>query len=217
VESAYYSRIVTEATAQQEPADEHDREALPGVQVTMNQVIASNVTFFRRAAGLTQAQLGARIGWSFRAVSAAERTAARTDGKGRLFDAQTIVELSMALGVPLLALFLPPDEPDTPYLFPGPGGKGLFDMDDLMQLVMPDMGEDTPAANAYRDRFQRAVTRHVDEEWAGEVASWLREAEDAEARADRRGRLLAHVAGLRGLIREIEGLADAIGPDEEDE
>jgi hypothetical protein len=53
---------------------------------------------------------GVTLGRSFRAVSAAERTWDRTDGKGRVVDTDLITGLAHALDVPVSAFFLPPPD-----------------------------------------------------------------------------------------------------------
>lgn len=75
---------------------------------TPNQVVAWNMARYRKAAGLSQAELGKRLGgWSAVSVSAAERS---WDGKRiRKFDADELIAVASALGVPVFALFLPPD------------------------------------------------------------------------------------------------------------
>jgi transcriptional regulator with XRE-family HTH domain len=182
---------------------------------TLDQVVAWNIAWYRRAADMTQQELGRELGWPKNRVSEAERS---WDGKRtREFNAQLLADLATALGVPLLALFLPPYEPDASYLFPAPGGRDLLGMDDLMWLVMPDAGGTTPAMNAYRNRFQAAVTRHLDDDWAREVASWLEKAEDKRLLADRAERLAARARELRGAARELQELADAIRPDDDED
>jgi transcriptional regulator with XRE-family HTH domain len=183
--------------------------------ITVNQVVAWNIAWYRRAAGMRQRDLASRLGWPQNRVSEAERS---WDGKRtREFDAQLLAELAVALGVPLIALFLPPDGPGLPHLFSAHGGRDLLGMDDLMRLVMPDPGVDTPVVNAYRRRFQAAATRHVDEDWAEEVGAWLREAEGAEARAEARSRFLSHVASLLNVVDELRRLAEVIGPGDDEE
>lgn len=90
-----------------------DYEELPGRHITVNQVVAYNMAYFRKVAGLTQEELGQRLTgwtskpWSKAAVSAAERS---WDGKRiRQFDADLIYGLARALSVPVSAFFLPPD------------------------------------------------------------------------------------------------------------
>lgn len=64
-----------------------------------NRAVAANMTRLRIKADMTQAELGERLGWSFKAVSAAERTCDRTDGRGRVFGADLIVQLAGIFGV----------------------------------------------------------------------------------------------------------------------
>lgn len=177
--------------------------------VTVNQVVAWNIAYYRRVAGLTQKELGEWLGWTNNAVSEAERSWG--GARVREFDAQTLAQLCLALGVPLIALFLPPDETGTArYVFTGPGG-GVHDMADLTaRIVMPDSAGDAPAMEAYRDRLRSAVTRYLDPEWAEEVAGWLREIDDGERLDDRAERLRARQAELIQAAEEIGDLASAI-------
>src|SRR3954470_302298 len=79
----------------------------PVREITPNMLVALNMAKWRQAAGLTQDQLGERLGgWNKTAVSAAERS---WDGKRvRQFDADLIVRLAFILEVPITAFFLPP-------------------------------------------------------------------------------------------------------------
>jgi transcriptional regulator with XRE-family HTH domain len=189
---------------------------IPVERVTVDQVVARNIRHWRRAAGLTQDELGQKLGWSAPNVSAAE-TSANPARDARRFDAQTLTHLSLALGVPLVALLLPPpdDGERAEYVFTGPDRE--YDMGDLMALVvMTDSDDDAPAMEAYRQRFRMASSRYLDPTWQSEVAAWLREAEDARLRSDRAERLRVMAAQVRAErdreARELESLADAIDP-----
>lgn len=184
-------------------------------EITVNQVVAWNIGRYRRASGLTQEQLGALTGQSGAVVSAAERS---WDGKRtREFDAQAIAVTALALGVPLAALFLPPDDDgdETRYVITTPGG-GEFDMAAYMaRCVMPDDGDDTPAMLLYRHRFTTAAGRYIDQGWADEAAGWLRSAASAQARRELAGRLRDKEFELRATADEIKQLWQAIAEDAE--
>ena len=183
--------------------------------VSINQVIAWNLAWYRKQAKLTQAELGEMIGWTNTAVSEAERS---WDGKRtREFDAHTIVTLAAALGVPILALFLPPfdDGTEALYLFTLNGGPRL-DMGDLMAMVMPDSDEDTRVMRDYRTRLTFDVERYMDTGWAKDVARWMRRLEPAEIRAARVRRLRAQRDTLTDLAAEIGEMADKIEAEEEE-
>src|SRR5260370_31560685 len=108
-DSVCYSRAVSDVQIKGKLPPGSGATGASGRHVTINQVVAHNVTRFRKAAGLTQEELGERLGgWTKAAVSEAERT---WDGKRiRQFVADTLAALATALGIPLLALFLPPDQ-----------------------------------------------------------------------------------------------------------
>jgi transcriptional regulator with XRE-family HTH domain len=201
---------------------------LPAEHLTIDQLVARNMRRWRNAAGLTQDELGARLGWTGpRAaanVSAAERSADPTRD-ARRFDAQTLTELSLALSVPLIALFFPPEDDgeQVSYVFSEPQGER--DMGDLMGLVvMTDSDDDQPVMEAYRERFRAAVHHYLDEKWRPEVAAWLAQIEERQLRADRAERMRAAADRMRedrdAIDRgadELDSLADAIDPQEDPE
>lgn len=122
--------------------------------VTMNQVVAYNMTWYRKAAGLTQEDLGQRLGgWTKVAVSAAERS---WDGKRvRKFDADEITRIAAVLGIPPTALFLPPEDDGMAvrYVLDVPGSEEDGNPADLMAYVFPAYDGDSRAMAAYRKRL----------------------------------------------------------------
>ncbi|HLK79655.1 MAG TPA: helix-turn-helix domain-containing protein [Streptosporangiaceae bacterium] len=127
------------------------RADLPVRRVTVNSIVALNMAYFRKAADLTQEELGERIGWGKSVVSTAERS---SDAKRvRSFSAEDLIAISTALGVPLAALFLPPEDHGTAvrYVLDGPGHKHL-EVTDLLAYVSPAYGGDSPVMDAYRKR-----------------------------------------------------------------
>lgn len=127
---------------------------LPQRHVTINQLVGYNVNAYRRAAGLSQGELGARLGgWSAASVSAAERS---WDGRRiRKFDADEVAQLAGALGVPVIALLLPPPDAGTAvtYTFDVSAATswGLVDM--MSHLVPSYEADDGRADAAFRDRI----------------------------------------------------------------
>src|SRR4051794_16931139 len=90
------------------------QDALPRRWLTANQLVAYNISRYRRNLKMTQERLAERLSsysgrpWSKVTVSAAERS---FDGnRVRQFDADDLVALSGALEVPLPGFFLPPDD-----------------------------------------------------------------------------------------------------------
>ena len=127
------------------------RADLPVRRMTVNSLVALNMAYFRKAAGLTQEELGERIGWGKSVVSTAERS---SDAKRvRSFSAEDLIAISTALGVPLAALFLPPEDHGTAvrYVLDRPGHKDL-EVTDLLAYVSPAYGGDSPVMDAYRKR-----------------------------------------------------------------
>ena len=109
------------------------------------------MAFFRKAAGLGQQEFGEPLGWSVASVSAAERS---WDGKRvKKFDADELVMIAATLGVPLAALYLPPEDHGTAVRYVLQfQGKKVMSLDDLMPLAFPSVGGDTPVMDAYRNR-----------------------------------------------------------------
>jgi transcriptional regulator with XRE-family HTH domain/vacuolar-type H+-ATPase subunit H len=124
---------------------------LPVRRVTVNSLVAFNLAFFRKAAELTQEELGERLGWGNTVVSTAERSwdARRV----RSFSVEDLMDIAMALGVPVAALFLPPEDHGTAvrYVLDRPGHKDL-EVTDLLAYVSPAYGGDSPVMDAYRKR-----------------------------------------------------------------
>ena len=82
-------------------------DELPCEFKTVDQIVAWNIAWYRKAAGLTQERLGELLGGrSERNISADERS--WDGGHTREFKAQDIAALSAAFGIPIGAFFLPP-------------------------------------------------------------------------------------------------------------
>jgi cell division septum initiation protein DivIVA len=120
--------------------------------VTVNRLVAYNMAFFRKAAGLGQQEFGEPLGWSVASVSAAERS---WDGKRvKKFDADELVLIAGVLGVPLAALFLPPEDHGTAVRYVlRLSSAEVKDLDDLLPLAFPEFGGNSPAMDAYRKRI----------------------------------------------------------------
>jgi transcriptional regulator with XRE-family HTH domain len=90
------------------------KDAVPQRWLTANQLVAYNISRYRRNLQMTQERLAERLTffsgkpWSKVTVSAAERS---FDGnRVRQFDADDLVALASALQVPLPGFFMPPDD-----------------------------------------------------------------------------------------------------------
>lgn len=181
-------------------------------EVSVNQVVAWNLARFRRAGGLTQRELAARAGWTESAVSDAERS--WSSDRTREFNAQELTVLALALGVPLIALFLPPDDDGITarYVITGDHGNRYVMKDYMALVVTPDGDDDTPVFEAYRGRFNAAGARYLEPEWAAAVARWTsgrlspaRRADIAATLRDKERALLEGAADFRRLADAIEG------------
>jgi transcriptional regulator with XRE-family HTH domain len=153
---------------------------LPERVVTINMLVAHNMRFFRKIAGMTQEELGAKLGrWSKVAVSAAERS---WDGKSiRKFDADVVADIAAAINVPIAALFLPPDDDGSTCSYrvrtPAPDSDELT-MKEWFQYVVSEPSFEpgtTPVLDAYTHRFVRAAGRYLNSGAEEELANRVRE------------------------------------------
>lgn len=172
----------------------------------VNQVIALNMARWRKAAALKQQEVGDRLGWSAVIVSAAERSA---DGKRvRQFTAAEVVRIATALGVPLIALFLPP---------PGTRGPG---MSELFARLLPETPDSSPVMEAYRRALADAAAEHLDIPDAASLIAYLRDMTDP---GQRHALAARRISDLRAFEREyrrrmrayLEEQLDGLGPAEE--
>lgn len=182
----------------------------------MNQVVAWNLAYYRRRAGLTQVQLRDRLGWTGTSVSEAERS---WDGKRvREFDAQALAAIARALAVPLLALFVPPADDGFGCLYelapPGAGEKPLPMSEVMATLVMPDRPSDEPVIEASRNRLREAVRLYLDPEMEAEVERWVTPAGENAVRADRAALYRARAELLSDVMEDYRSRADAIDPED---
>lgn len=179
--------------------------------LSLNQLVAARIAFYRQAAGMTQKELGARLGWSNVSVSEAERS--RDGRRVREFDAADLGAIAWALGIPVIALLLPlAEEEGHPQGYQaGPAVFGAADL--LALLVMPDSDDDTPAMEAYRDEFNRAADRWLEPEWAARAVRWLREGAAPDARADDAARLRRWARQQRESAERLDEFAAAIDKD----
>jgi transcriptional regulator with XRE-family HTH domain len=161
-----------------------DPDDLPSEDKTVNQIVAWNIAYYRRAAGITQERLGEMIGRSKRNVSADERS--WDGGHTREFNAQEIATLAAALGVPIGALFLPPEDDGVTvrYKFRPGGRDGSMAMGDLMVMIMPDSSSGSRAMDAYRRRIGLAVRQYLGVEWNDEPGRWREIVSEKETRAE---------------------------------
>jgi hypothetical protein len=121
-------------------------------------------------------------GWSVASVSAAERS---WDGRRvRKYDADEVVRLAAALGVPVIAMFLAPPDAGTAvdYVFEygadrADGHAGLLEL--LTHIAPPYEAGETPAAAAFRERIiALGASRYDIDPVAGAVFGEARAAAD---------------------------------------
>jgi transcriptional regulator with XRE-family HTH domain len=184
---------------------EHEAE-LPERRVTLNMLVGYNMTFFRKAAGLTQEELGTRLGWTNVAVSAAERS---WDGKRlRKFDADELASIAQALHVPIPALLLPPEDDlgDWRYVVAG-DDSATADMRTLLSYAMSDPPDDpSPSMAAYEQRFVAAVRKYFDSRVTEAVATRLKERvleEELAARLRRARQTWNTLGAVEKALRDV--------------
>jgi transcriptional regulator with XRE-family HTH domain len=194
------------SASKEEAASKHT--GLPAHTVTINQLVGHNMALYREAAGLTQEQLGKRLGgWTKVAVSAAERS---WDGKRvRKFDADELVAIASALGVPVVALLLPPSDAGTAvdYIFTA-GSAPVPPIDAVgMFAHLSTAGEgDAPVMKAFRERVMALGASGLFPVADQVIADARREADETLGRARREadeilGKVRDHAMQITGDAR----------------
>ena len=193
----------------QQPGSE-DYKALPAEDITIDQVVAWNMRRWRRATGMKQEELGELIGWSAANISAAERSVEGHRDRRR-FDAQTTAEIADALRIPLVALYMPPEDDGIGkrYQWRTYGG-GVRDMASLMQTVMHDNKHESEVMEEYKDRYRASVAAYLDDEWGTEAVKWFLPMDDPELRAEYAAMFRAREATNLRLAAEDKAFADRL-------
>jgi transcriptional regulator with XRE-family HTH domain len=198
---------------------EDDYAALPVRVITVNQVVAWNMGRYRRAMRMTQEGLACHLGWNTQQVSDAERS--WKSGRTREFDAQLLTAIAIALGVPVIALLIPPaaDGDGERYEIPLPDG-GTLDMAAYMaEAVSPDTDGEGPAVGSYRERYHDAAHRYLPPEVAAVAGRWTRAtwspavvADAAAELRDMQHDLAAYAKVLGSWAAQMEGDTDGVKP-----
>lgn len=166
--------------------------------VTANQIVASNIAHYRKAAGLTQAELGARLGISAANLSAAERSC--NGRRPRNFDAGELLALSLALGVPIPALLMPPPRVSTISV---PSGAEV-QAGELFRAALSVPSDDgTPQRMAYIERFVDLEAEHAPLSPEGD-ADPLDDAATRQRLTVRLDRIRGQQGTLRGLLDDLD-------------
>jgi transcriptional regulator with XRE-family HTH domain len=185
----------------------------PPRRITPNQLVAFNMRRWRKAAGLTQADLGEALDREPREISARERSWDE-GARPREFNADDLLALAAALDVPLAAFFLPPDDEGdgAHYLLemPSPALQGRG-MGSVFGYLWPDAGQaDTPVMNAYRETLTAAVRAYLDPARGEEIVRYLDEMTEREQADEMLGRLAEQRAALRSVLSDLDSLASAV-------
>lgn len=185
---------------------EPGRAAPPERAITVNMLVAYNIARWRRAAGMTQEQLGAELGgWTKTAVSAAERS---WDGRRvRKFDADELADLASIFRIPIPAFFLPPDDDGTAcrYVI----ASGSVPMEEYYRCLMTELNweADSRAGAAYQQAVITAEARYVGSEAAAEVAAAVPSAPGLAAAEQ----ITAALAEARAAREELQRAHPVIG------
>lgn len=198
------------------------RARLPRRRISLSQLAAYNLAAYRKAAGLSQQEFGERMGgWSAASVSAAERS--WDSRRIRKFDADELVRIAAVLGVPLAALFVPPEDSGTAVHYvldpPLPGETGA-ELSALLPHLVTDYSSEpgSPVMDEYRRRLIAAGIRPPDGSLdkslyilaeAQRVADTVidatrRESDETLARARRQAEQLTGDASLRARALELD-------------
>lgn len=203
------------------PVPAPDYDELPVRLVTMNQLVAYNLSYWRRRLRMTQEELGTllevRTGrpWSKATVSSAERS---WDGKRiRQFDADEILALSTVLGVPIAGLFLPPTDDGSSTKYHVHSGSMHFlseyhDVGGLLSIILPDVadGEDGNLGH-YRERLESAIDFHYGEGTFVDLNRYSMEVDSPEQEIEmQRGRIAYQKDALRAILADLERASDQI-------
>jgi hypothetical protein len=180
-------------------------DEVPVAYKTANQIVAWNIAYYRKVAGLTQEELGTLTGRSKRNMSADERS---WDGSHtREFNAHELVTLATALGLPVAAFFLPPDDDgiSVRYRLTIPGSyPDDLDMQDMTAIASPDSAFGGEVMQSYRDRLTAAAERYMDPPEKQELLSWLFRAPGPQERASR-------IDGVRQFAESLTAMAAIYG------
>lgn len=183
-----------------------ERPGLPERAVTVNMLVGYNMGRWRRAAGMTQEQVGAELGgWTKRAVSAAERS---WDGeKVRQFDADLIASLASIYGVPIPAMFLPPpdDGDKVRYLV---DGADLVPMEEYFQYLSAEPDLDAPGAAGaeYQRAVISAMAKYAGDQDREDVAEAVGDVVGAAQLEQVLSEVRGHAAQLSALYRLVDAL-----------
>lgn len=208
-----YSRHVDDAEIRTQLTKGSEYPSLPGRPVTVNQIVAWNLAYWRKVAGLTQDQLGERLGWSKVVVSAAERS---WEGKRvRNFTADDLVNIAAALELPITALLLPPtdDGHDQRYTLQLREDGESLNMSDLLFYAVSNPSFDDPGETEVQSRYfsRHAAARdfYYGEGFERDV-EFLDELTDTEHIVARLGRLREQYDMLREILGDNDKLQAAL-------
>lgn len=214
---------------------------LPGTHITPNRLVAYNLAYWRKVAGLTQAELAERLNrndpskpWTNASVSAAERS---WDGKRvRQFDADLLFSLATIFGIPMLAFFLPPEDDGVKqrYLIDMPHPHGLNEcmtMWDVLDWASntagfdwnPDAEDEAPVVarvretnNRYRDRLDSTLTYYRREILDGGAEPQYADEAWGADEDDERADIVAKLARARQHYESLRQLMGDISAVQED-
>lgn len=156
-------------------------------------------------------------------MSAAERS---WDGKRvRAFTADDIVAIAAALAIPIIAMFLPPEDDgvNLRYLIDlpirrRPDGGSLnmcYTMHDLMVYVVPEPGEDDhdddyEVPTRYWNRYVAAINSYLRAHAVAELADYVEDLSTEERIVEHLARLRGQYDALREMISDNDHIQEAL-------
>jgi hypothetical protein len=121
--------------------------------------------------------------------------------------------LARALGLPIAALLLPPEDDGVSKRYQFDTAEGdCLGMASLLALVVsdPPPNDETALMDEYRERYQDALMRYFDYERGEELAAHLEDLASAERRKVRLERLRWQRGALAAVLDDIDRIVDAI-------
>ncbi|MFI9552625.1 helix-turn-helix domain-containing protein [Nonomuraea endophytica] len=204
--------------------DEHGEPLLR--VVSMNQIVAWNIAYWRRQLGFTQEELGQMIArhnggvpWSKANVSAAERT---WEGvRARRFDIDDVVMFAKVFDLPIAAFLLPPDD-GIKYVAGSPdhasGEESYWDAEDLIDKIIPFSPLSSPdQLGAYAQRFAEFVDDGLGE---GAYRQFLGNAHSISrypAVHKEKQRIESHIEALEDVIADLRTAHTVLAEEEREE
>ena len=193
-------------------------QQLPETELSVNQIVAANLRAFRTAAGLSQRELGDKIGRSHANISNLERSV-EPGQQRREFDADLITALALAIGVPVGAFFLPPvDDGITTRYVAVAADELTADMRTMFDIATAEPADDqTPAAQAYIGRLRHGITVYASPVPGGDLGQYFEDLSTEEKRAAALERIRWQLSAIRAVAADLDRLETSLTESSDDD